>query len=102
MRPSVPPVVALADGVPPRETVAQISAFAEALGVRTAELTDLPGATLLPSADGWVRFAVDATEDAGKEKADELRKKVDGFEFKLAQHEIEHRHKAGAELLKGA
>jgi hypothetical protein len=40
-------------------------------------------------ADGWVRFAVDATEDAGKAEADELRKKVAGFEFKLAQHEID-------------
>lgn len=39
--------------------------------------------------DGWVRFAVDATDDAGKAEADELRKKVEGFEFKLAQHEID-------------
>jgi len=39
--------------------------------------------------EGWVRFAVDATEDAGKSEADELRKKVEGFEFKLAQHEID-------------
>ncbi|MDB5641760.1 MAG: hypothetical protein JWN07_1077 [Hyphomicrobiales bacterium] len=40
-------------------------------------------------AEGWVRFAVDATDDAGKTEADELRKKVEGFEFKLAQHEID-------------
>jgi hypothetical protein len=39
--------------------------------------------------EGWVRFAVDATDDAGKAEADELRKKVAGFEFKLAQHEID-------------
>jgi hypothetical protein len=40
-------------------------------------------------AEGWVRFAVDQTEDAGKTEADELRKKIDGFDFKLAQHEID-------------
>jgi hypothetical protein len=34
-------VVALADGVPARETVAMVEAFAEALGVATPELTDL-------------------------------------------------------------
>ncbi len=39
--------------------------------------------------EGWVRFAVDATEDSGKSEADDLRKKVEGFEFKLAQHEID-------------
>ena len=40
-------------------------------------------------ADGWVRFTVDATEDAGKAEADELRKKMTGYDFKLAQHEID-------------
>jgi ubiquinone biosynthesis protein Coq4 len=34
-------VVALADGVPARETVAKIEGFAEALGVKATELTDL-------------------------------------------------------------
>lgn len=34
-------VAALADGVPGRETVAKVEAFAEALGVRTAEVTGL-------------------------------------------------------------
>lgn len=34
-------VLALADGVPSRETVAQIEAFAEALGIATPELTNL-------------------------------------------------------------
>lgn len=34
-------VVALADGVPSRETVAKVEEFAGALGVRTPELTDL-------------------------------------------------------------
>ena len=40
-------------------------------------------------ADGWVRFAVDATEEAGKAEAEELSKKMVGFDFKLAQHEID-------------
>lgn len=39
--------------------------------------------------DGWVRFAVDATDEAGKAKADDFRKKTEGFDFKLAQHEID-------------
>jgi hypothetical protein len=34
-------VVALADGVPARETVAKVEVFAEALGVKATELTDL-------------------------------------------------------------
>jgi hypothetical protein len=40
-------------------------------------------------AEGWVRFTVDATEDSGKAEADELRKKMSGYDFKLAQHEID-------------
>lgn len=39
--------------------------------------------------DGWVRFATEATSDAGKAEADDFRKKTDGFDFKLAQHEID-------------
>jgi hypothetical protein len=33
--------------------------------------------------DGWVRIEAEATTDKAKKEADELKKKIDGFEFKL-------------------
>ena len=40
-------------------------------------------------ADGWVRFAVEATSDEGRAQAAELKTKLEGFDFKLAPHEID-------------
>ena len=40
-------------------------------------------------ADGWVRFTTQTTSDVGKEEAEDFRRKTEGFDFKLAQHEID-------------
>jgi hypothetical protein len=40
-------------------------------------------------ADGWVRFTTQLTSDLGKEEAEDFRRKTEGFDFKLAQHEID-------------
>ena len=40
-------------------------------------------------ADGWVRFSTQLTSDLGKEEAEDFRRKTEGFDFKLAQHEID-------------
>ena len=39
--------------------------------------------------DGWVRFTTQLTSDLGKEEAEDFRRKTEGFDFKLAQHEID-------------
>jgi len=38
-------------------------------------------------ADGWVRIGVESTSDASKKQAEELKPKVDGFEFKLSKND---------------
>jgi hypothetical protein len=40
-------------------------------------------------AEGWVRFAVNATSDEGRAQAADLKTKLEGFDFKIAPHEIE-------------
>ena len=40
-------------------------------------------------AEGWVRFAVDATSDEGRAEAANLKARMEGYDFKLAAHEIE-------------
>ncbi len=40
-------------------------------------------------ADGWVRFTTQVTSDVGKEEAEDFRRKTEGYDFKLAQHEID-------------
>jgi len=40
-------------------------------------------------ADGWVRFAVEATSEEGRAEAADLKTKLEGFDFKLAPHEID-------------
>jgi hypothetical protein len=39
--------------------------------------------------DGWVRFEVEATSDEGRAEAINLKTKLEGFDFKLASHEID-------------
>ena len=38
-------------------------------------------------ADGWVRIAAEATTAEAKNQADELKPKIDGFEFKLSKND---------------
>ncbi len=40
-------------------------------------------------ADGWVRFAVEATAEEGNAEAEDFRKKTEGWDFKLAAHEVD-------------
>jgi hypothetical protein len=40
-------------------------------------------------ADGWVQIAVEATNDAARDKAKALAAKVDGYEFRLPPHQVE-------------
>ncbi len=39
--------------------------------------------------EGWVRFAVDSTSDEGRAEAANLKARMEGYDFKLAAHEIE-------------
>ncbi len=67
---------------------------APAPDARTLTVTSRNGvritATVLGAiADGWVRFKVEPTSDEGKAEADDLKKKMEGFDFKLGANEIE-------------
>jgi hypothetical protein len=67
---------------------------APAADARTLTVTSRNGvritATVIGAiADGWVRFKVEPTSDEGKTEADDLKKKMEGFDFKLGPNEIE-------------
>ncbi len=67
---------------------------AAAADARTLTVTSRNGvritATVLGAlGDGWVRYKVEPTSEEGNAEAAELKKKMEGFDFKLGPNEIE-------------
>ena len=65
------------------------AADARTLTVTSRNNVRITATVLGAIAEGWVRFKVEPTSDEGKAEADELKKKMEGFDFKLGPNEIE-------------